>query len=165
MTEHLEEYLWAVNNLTVRSAVHSSVNNLEEFSPSHIVARNTICSCALNLLGSADNSFTNLTNGKHSCTACRIHSKRHFFKSLKLLDKDNPNRPSARLSAENIRKFKNCYAHIVIGILESNLFLLNTRTDIRVLIAKFHIRSLLSKPSEIRTENYASFNAALLCHF
>ena len=149
MAEHLEEYLRAVNNFTVRNTVHSSVNDFKEFSPSQVIARNTVSSCALNLFSSAYNSFTNLANCKHCSASLWIHSERHFFKSLKLFNKDNPNRASARLSTEDIRKFKNCNTHIIISIFKSNLFLLNTGTDIRVLIAKLHIRSFLCKPSKI----------------
>jgi hypothetical protein len=80
---------------------------------------------------------------------------------LKLLDKDNPNRLTTRLCAEDVRKLKNANLEIGRGILFANLFLIKTALDIRMLFGELHIGALFSKPSEVRAANNCALHACL----
>ena len=85
--------------------------------------------------------------------ASGIEGAGKLIHSLYLLDKDNPNGLSAGLSAEDVGQLKNGNIEVVIGIGESDVLLVDTASDIGVLLAELHIRALFGKVGEIRAED------------
>ena len=101
-----------MNYLSVR-LTHSPVNDAKELVPCEVIISYRICIAADILLGCSYDSFANLTNGNHSCAALRIHCC--LAHVCKLLNKNYPNRLSARLSAEDIRKLN--HGNIQLAVL------------------------------------------------